>query len=152
MNSGVIQNDNQKFSYITPKKALQNCTVPRCHINFPWLSQQKFRSFSYEESEEAAVSDADDLGRLRGSRRYRDIFNGCRDGYQCLYFTVGKVKRPDTHRNDSNEVKNIIPNQKIENTGNNDVLVFLQVEVGPPTILHIIRISHFLRLQFPVFN
>ena len=54
-------------------------------------------------------------------------------------FTVGKVKidleEPGYPGNDSNEVKNIIPNQEIvkdpqiENTGNNDALVFLRVEV-----------------------
>ena len=54
-------------------------------------------------------------------------------------FTVGKVKidleEPGYPGNDSDEVKNIIPNQEIvkdpqiENTGNNDALVFLRVEV-----------------------
>lgn len=54
-------------------------------------------------------------------------------------FTVGKVKidleEPGYPGNDSDDVKNIIPNQEvakdpqIENTGNNDALVFLRVEV-----------------------
>lgn len=54
-------------------------------------------------------------------------------------FTVGKVQidleEPGYPGNDSDEVKNIIPNQKIvkdpqiENTGNNNALVFLRVEV-----------------------
>lgn len=53
--------------------------------------------------------------------------------------TVGKVhielEEPGYPGNDSDEVKNIIPNQEIvkdpqiENTGNNDALVFLRVEV-----------------------
>ena len=58
-------------------------------------------------------------------------------------FTVGKVKidleEPGYPGNDSDEVKNIIPNQEIEkdpqieNTGNNDALVFLRVEVPQET-------------------
>ena len=54
-------------------------------------------------------------------------------------FTVGKVQidleEPGYPGNDSDEVKNIIPNQEIvkdpqiENTGNNNALVFLRVEV-----------------------
>ena len=58
-------------------------------------------------------------------------------------FTVGKVKidleEPGYPGNDSNEVKNIVPNQEIvkdpqiENTGNNDALVFLRVEVPQET-------------------
>ena len=54
-------------------------------------------------------------------------------------FTVGKVKidleEPGYPGNDSDEVKNIVPNQEIvkdpqiENTGNNDALAFLRVEV-----------------------
>ena len=58
-------------------------------------------------------------------------------------FTVGKVKidleEPGYPGNDSDEVKNIIPNQEIvkdpqiENTGNNNALVFLRVEVPQET-------------------
>ena len=58
-------------------------------------------------------------------------------------FTVGKVKidleEPGYPGNDSDDVKNIIPNQEIvkdpqiENTGNNDALVFLRVEVPQET-------------------
>ncbi len=58
-------------------------------------------------------------------------------------FTVGKVKidleEPGYPGNDSDEVKNIVPNQEIvkdpqiENTGNNDALVFLRVEVPQET-------------------
>lgn len=58
-------------------------------------------------------------------------------------FTVGKVKidleEPSYPGNDSDEVKNIIPNQEIvkdpqiENTGNNNALVFLRVEVPQET-------------------
>ena len=58
-------------------------------------------------------------------------------------FTVGKVKidleEPSYPRNDSDEVKNIIPNQEIvkdpqiENTGNNDALVFIRVEIPQET-------------------
>ena len=58
-------------------------------------------------------------------------------------FTVGKVKidleEPGYPGNDSDEVKNIIPNQEIvkdpqiENTGNNDALVFLRVEIPQET-------------------
>lgn len=58
-------------------------------------------------------------------------------------FTVGKVKidleEPGYPGNDSDEVKNIIPNQEIvkdpqiENTGNNDALVFIRVEIPQET-------------------
>ena len=58
-------------------------------------------------------------------------------------FTVGKVKidleEPSYPGNDSDEVKNIIPNQEIvkdpqiENTGNNDALVFIRVEIPQET-------------------
>lgn len=58
-------------------------------------------------------------------------------------FTVGKVKidleEPGYPGNDSDEVKNIIPNQEIvkdpqiENTDNNNALVFLRVEVPQET-------------------
>lgn len=58
-------------------------------------------------------------------------------------FTVGKMKidleEPGYPGNDSDAVKNIIPNQEIvkdpqiENTGNNDALVFLRVEVPQET-------------------
>ena len=58
-------------------------------------------------------------------------------------FTVGKVKidleEPGYPGNDSDDVKNIITNQEIvkdpqiENTGNNDALVFLRVEVPQET-------------------
>ena len=58
-------------------------------------------------------------------------------------FTVGKVKidleEPGYPGNNSDDVKNIIPNQEIvkdpqiENTGNNDALVFLRVEVPQET-------------------
>lgn len=57
--------------------------------------------------------------------------------------TVGRVnidlEEPGYPGNDSDEVKNIIPNQEIvkdpqiENTGNNDALVFLRVEVPQET-------------------
>ena len=58
-------------------------------------------------------------------------------------FTVGKVQidleEPGYPGNDSDEVKNIIPNQEIvkdpqiENTGNNNALVFLRVEIPQET-------------------
>lgn len=58
-------------------------------------------------------------------------------------FTIGQVKidleEPGYPGNDSDAVKNIIPNQEIvkdpqiENTGNNDALVFLRVEVPQET-------------------
>mgnify|MGYP001658210665 FL=1 len=58
-------------------------------------------------------------------------------------FTVGKVKidleEPSYPGNDSDEVKNIIPNQEIvkdpqiENTDNNDALVFIRVEIPQET-------------------
>lgn len=54
-------------------------------------------------------------------------------------FTIGRVQidleEPGYPGNDSDEVKNIVPNQEIvkdpqiENTGNNDALTFLRVEV-----------------------
>lgn len=54
-------------------------------------------------------------------------------------FTIGKVQidleEPNYPGNESAEVKNIVPNQiikkdpKVENTGNNDAIVFLKVEM-----------------------
>lgn len=60
-------------------------------------------------------------------------------------FTIGKVQidleEPNYPGNDSAEVKNLVPNQKvkkdpqIENTGNNDAIVFLKVEIPTANVV-----------------